>query len=590
MIRVENNKEKQISEIVSVVKLSSLLFVGIIMFKYIFSDNLTVNDSAQVYYAMISIALPMFILLLIYFMWTFSSKGKMKSKYGNIIKNLEVFLFIVIFTIVIYRCGSYESQYKFLYLFIIITTTIESGMQKGVIVSVVSSAIILAMDLLMVPDAAVNVYFENDLILAGIFVLTAWPLGFYVKIESEHIKQLENQVNIDGLTGVYNHRYFHDELRKKIMQGKMDNKPVSMIFIDIDYFKHYNDLYGHQKGDTILKEMANVIKENVEDSNIVARYGGEEFAIILPNTREDIAMRIAENLRAKIESTYFEGEENQPNGKITASFGISVYPDKAKDDVDLIKSADDALYRAKFFNKNRVEAYTSILDDIKQNISDEKDIELVASIKTLISVINAKDRYTYGHVERVVIYSRILAEKLRLSEKEKATLIYGAYMHDIGKINIAKDILVKKMKLTNDEWEELKQHPNNGVEIIRPVESLKDVIPLIQFHHERFDGKGYPHNLKGEEIPYLARVLTVVDSFDAMTSNRPYNKRKTYEEGVEELRKCSGAQFDPNIVDAFVKVITSRTGQICIEKIEAGSEAAVDSISTSNYDEYNLKV
>lgn len=584
------NKEKQISEIVSVVKLSSLLFVGIIMFKYIFGDNLMVVGAAQIYYTMIAIALPMLILILIYFMWTFSSDGKLKNNHGNMIKNLEVVLFIIVFTIVIYVCGAYESEYKFLYLFIIITTTIQSGMKKGVIVSLISSAIILAMDLLMVPDVDVNMYFETDLILAGIFVLTAWSLGFYVKIESEHIKQLEDQVNIDGLTGVYNHRYFHDELRKKIMQGKMDNKPVSMIFIDIDYFKHYNDLYGHQKGDTILREMATVIKENVDPDNIVARYGGEEFAIILPNTREDIAMRIAENLRAKIESTYFEGEENQPNGKITASFGISVYPDKAKDDMDLIKSADDALYRAKFFNKNRVEAYTSILDDIKQNISDEKDIELVASIKTLISVINAKDRYTYGHVERVVIYSRLLADQLKLSEKEKATLIYGAYMHDIGKINIAKDILVKKMKLTNDEWGELKQHPNNGVEIIKPVESLKDVIPLIQFHHERFDGKGYPHNLKGEDIPYLARVLTVVDSFDAMTSNRPYNKRKTYEEGVEELRKCSGAQFDPDIVEAFIKVITSKTGQICIGKIEAGSEAAVDSISTLTYDEYNLKL
>ncbi len=589
MNRAENNKEKQISDIVSVVKLSSLLFVGIILCKYIFIEDMVFADFAQSYYALVAIILPLFVLVLIYFMWTFSSKNKLKQKHGKIIANIETVAFIILFTIVIYMCGAYESEYKFLYLFIIITTTIQSGMQKGVTVSFISSVIILAMDLIMVPGD-INVYFENDLILAGIFVLTAWPLGFYVKIESEHIKQLEDQVNIDGLTGVYNHRYFHDELRKKIMQGKMDHKPVSMIFIDIDYFKHYNDLYGHQKGDTILREMATVIKENVDLDNIVARYGGEEFAIILPNTREDIAMRIAENLRAKIESTYFEGEENQPNGKITASFGISVYPDKAKDDMDLIKSADDALYRAKFFNKNRVEAYTSILDDIKQNISDEKDIELVASIKTLISVINAKDRYTYGHVERVVIYSRLLADQLKLSEKEKATLIYGAYMHDIGKINIAKDILVKKMKLTNDEWGELKQHPNNGVEIIKPVESLKDVIPLIQFHHERFDGKGYPHNLKGEDIPYLARVLTVVDSFDAMTSNRPYNKRKTYEEGVEELRKCSGAQFDPDIVEAFIKVITSKTGQICIGKIEAGSEAAVDSISTLTYDEYNLKV
>ncbi len=570
MNKVEKNKEKQITEIVSVVKLSSLLFVGIIICKYVFTDQGLVTDTALAYYTIMSIVLPIFVLVLIYFMWTFSSEGKLKSKYGNIINNIETVGFILIFTIVIYVCGSYESEYKFLYLFIIITTTIQSGMKKGLTVSFVSSAIILAMDLIMIPDVAVNIYFENDLILAGIFVLTAWPLGFYVKIESEHIKHLENQVNIDGLTEVYNHRYFHDELRKKIIKGKMDNKPVSMIFIDIDNFKHYNDLYGHQKGDIILREMSTVIRDNVREDDVVARYGGEEFAIILPRTSEEEAINIAEKLRAKIEVTYFEGEENQPNGKITASFGISVFPDKAKDDVELIKSADDALYRAKFFNKNRVEAYTSILDEIKKNVSDEKDIELVASIKTLISVINAKDRYTYGHVERVVIYSRLLGDKLKLSEKDKNTLIYGAYMHDIGKINISKEILVKKMKLTNDEWEELKQHPASGVEIIRPVECLNAIIPLIESHHERFDGNGYPNNLKGEEIPYLARVLMVVDSFDAMTSNRPYNIRKTYEEGIEELVRCSGSQFDPEIARAFIEVINSNTGQLCLGKIDKG--------------------
>ena len=196
------------------------------------------------------------------------------------------------------------------------------------------------------------------------------------------------------------------------------------------------------------------------------------------------------------------------------------------------------------------------MDDLKKNI-DDKDIELVTSIKTLISIINAKDRYTYSHVERVVIYSRLLADKLNLSDVDKSNLIYGAYMHDIGKINIAKEILVKRMKLEKEEWEELKQHPENGVEIIKSVESLKDVIPLIKHHHERYDGKGYPDGLSGENIPYLARVLTVVDSFDAMTSNRPYNRRKSYEEGIEELRKCSGEQFDPEIAKAFIEVIES---------------------------------
>jgi diguanylate cyclase (GGDEF)-like protein len=505
-----------------------------------------------------------------YLVWTFSTENKIRNKYGKILNKIEIIIFITVFSVIILICGVNQSEYKFLYLFIIITTTIQYGMKQGLIVSGISSLIILVMDIIMVPNVAVNTYFQDDLVLAGIFILTAWPLGFYVKIEREYIKMLEDMINIDGLTELYNHRYFCDTLTEKVKIGNRENKPVSMIFIDIDHFKQYNDTYGHQKGDYILRKIGEIIKDNVRVDDIAARYGGEEFAVILPNTNEVQAMDIAEHLRKKIESTYFEGEESQPKGKVTASMGVSVYPDKSRSDVELIKSADDALYRAKFFNKNRVEAYTSILDEINKNI-DEKDVELVTSIKTLISVINAKDRYTYGHVERVVMYSRLIADKLQLSRRCKEILIYGAYMHDIGKINIGKEILVKQMKLSNEEWEELKQHPANGVEIIKSVESLQEIIPLIISHHERYDGKGYPNNLKGEEIPYLARILTVVDSFDAMTSNRPYNTRKTYEEGIQELERCSGTQFDFEIAKVFIEVIRSNIGLSVLESMDSSS-------------------
>lgn len=556
MKSVKNDKQKQINDIVSVVKLSSLLFVGIIICREFVKNNSAGIWIIENYYTYVFLCTPLIIISLIYGIWTFSVKCKLNNIYKNIFNTLEIVLFIMLFTIIILICGANESQYKFLYLFIIITTTIQSGMKQGIIVSSISSLIILVMDIITVPNAVVNTYFQEDLVLAGIFILTAWPLGFYVKIEREHIKQLENMINIDGLTQLFNHRYFCDILTEKVKHGERNNKPVSMIFMDIDYFKQYNDTHGHQKGDFVLKKIGEVIRESIRNDDIAARYGGEEFAIILPNTDEKTAFEIAENLRKKIESTYFEGQESQPKSRITASMGVSVFPEKAKDDVELIKSADDAMYRAKVLNKNRVEAYTSILDEIKSNI-EEKDIELVTSIKTLISVINAKDRYTYGHVERVVIYCRIIAEKLQLCERDKQILIYGAYMHDIGKININKEILMKKMKLTNDEWEELKQHPSNGVEIIKSVKSLSDVIPLIISHHERYDGNGYPNNLKADKIPYLARVLTVVDSFDAMTSNRPYNNRMTYEEGIDELKRCSGTQFDPNVVNAFVEAMSN---------------------------------
>ncbi|MEW9094330.1 MAG: diguanylate cyclase [Clostridiaceae bacterium] len=551
MNNIDDNKRNQINDIVSVVKLSSLLFSAIGIFKCFFSSSSKVVDNMIAKYL---IVIAILILSSIYGIWAFSTTKKVSSKYIKVIQVIENCVFIIIFLIILLISGAHTSEYKFLFLFIIITTTIQSGMKQGIIIATISSAIILTMDIVYAPKAPINQYFENDLILVGVFLLTAWPLGFYVKVESDYIKKLQSLVNEDGLTGVYNHRFFHDSLREKIISCEGENKPISMIFIDIDYFKYYNDLYGHQQGDEVLKTIGAILKNSVNKEDIVARYGGEEFAVILPDTTEEDAVNIAESIRSKIESTYFKGEENQPNGKLTVSIGISIYPDKAKNDIELIKSADDALYRAKFFNKNRVETYTSILDELKNDI-DEKHIDLVTSIKTLISVINAKDRYTYGHVERVVTYSRLLADKLELSERDKKDLIYGAYMHDIGKINISKEILNKKMPLSNEEWEILKQHPLNGVEIIKPVKSLQNISHLILHHHERYDGKGYPDNLEGEDIPFLARVLTVVDSFDAMTSNRPYNKRKTYEEAIEELRKCSGTQFDPYIAEIFIEVI-----------------------------------
>lgn len=554
MKTINQDKRKQINDMVSIVKLASLMFTSIIFFQHIFKENEFLYNFIYNQIIFVAVGFVIISLLAIYVIWSFSLNSGINKRKYKLILFIENLVFIALFFITVVFSGANESEYKYIFLFIITTSTIQLGLKSGITVALISSILILGMDIICMPNARVNNYFQNDLILSGIFLLTAWPLGFYVKIEGEHIKNLEELVNKDGLTGVFNHRYFHDALKEKIAISEKYNEPTAMIFVDIDYFKHYNDLYGHQKGDEVLRTIGSILKSSIRKGDIAARYGGEEFAIILPNTTEEEALSVADKIRSTIEKTKFYGEENQPKGVLTASMGVSIYPDKAKSDIELIKSADDALYRAKFFNKNRVETYTSILDELKNDI-DEKDIELVTSIKTLISVINAKDRYTYGHSERVVLYSRLLAEKLKLSKADTDTLIYAAYMHDIGKINIAQDILMKKMPLTSEEWELLKEHPESGVEIIKPVKSLENMVPIILHHHEKYNGTGYPDGLKGEEIPYLSRVLTVVDSFDAMTSNRPYNQRKTYDEAIIELRKFSGSQFDPVIAEKFIEVI-----------------------------------
>ena len=554
------NKRREINKIVTIINILSIVACAITFFKYIINNPQRVaSESTYLEVFIVGIVL-IFYVIFIYFI-----NGLKKDDHVHkYLFWIESIMLMVIITLTVALSGFEISRYKFLFLFVIITATLQGGIRMGMTIACIVSTIIIGLYF----KCSVPGYrdFANNIVIIGALFLMAWAIGYYTNVNDGYIEEIKNLANKDGLTGLFNHRYFYDKLRSCISISKRKNQPVSLMFIDIDHFKQYNDVFGHLQGDKVLRGVSDILLE-IGEKGIVSRYGGEEFAIILPNTKEHEAVLLGEWLRKKIENAEFYGQENQPNGNLTVSIGISTFPNRANDDMELIRNADDALYRAKFFHKNRVETYVSILDELK-NYTNESDQELIKSIKTLISVINAKDKYTYSHIERVVIYCRLIAEKMNLTDSDKKKLIYGAYMHDIGKINIPKEILRKKVPLTNNEWLQLKDHPEKGVDIIKEVEALQDVIPLILYHHERYDGKGYPANLVGEDIPFLARVLTVVDSFDAMTSNRPYNKRKSYEEGIAELKKCSGAQFDPYIVECFSEIISEK-----IDNIEEYSKA-----------------
>ncbi|MGL4797119.1 MAG: bifunctional diguanylate cyclase/phosphohydrolase, partial [Paraclostridium sp.] len=505
-------------------------------------------------------------LVIIYFIWLSKNQYEEINKSVNPRDFIETLLLIVISTVVIVATGNENSPYKFLYIFIIIISTIQFSREYAMKISIICSIIICGVDILSIyakegihSKAVLVSYFQTDIVIVSAFLVTSWILGMYVNIEKEHSDGLQALVNIDELTGLYNHRYFQESLEKWISDSDETSNPISLLFMDIDYFKNYNDINGHQAGDLLLSRIGEILKKDIRENDIVARYGGEEFAVILPNTNEKDALKVGERIRTNIENTYFLGQENQPNKNTTISIGVSSYPKRAKTKHQLLNTADDALYRAKSLNKNRVELYYSVLEEICEEIHIEQDT--IDSLKTFISMINKKDRYTYGHTERVVIYLGWFADSLNLSNEDKLNLKLAAYLHDIGKIEISEDVLNKKEKLTDEEFEILRDHPILGEELVKNIEPFKELLPLIRNHHEKYDGTGYPDRLKGDNIPYLARMITIADSFDAMTSHRPYNTRKSHEDAIQELRRCSGTQFDPYLVEKFIEMLNKENSK-----------------------------
>jgi len=370
----------------------------------------------------------------------------------------------------------------------------------------------------------------------------------------ERLEEAEHLATVDGLTGIFNHRYFQQRLQQELDKAKRSGTPLSLVMIDIDYFKHYNDTLGHPAGDRVLHTISQLICKNIRGVDIPARYGGEEFALILVDTTPKEAMQIGERIRKEIEAFPFEGREIQPSGKVTVSMGVASYPVNATRKEDLIRMADDALYKAKYISKNKVVLYYSVLDELKGDL-DQSEHDLLNTIKTLISVINSKDRYTFGHSERVVKYAVRIAEVLNLTEREIKIIKVGGFLHDIGKIEIDRELLNKEDSLDQEELKVLKQHPTWGAQIVSSLKSLQDIVPAILYHHESFDGTGYPFGIKGNDIPLIARILKVADSFDAMTTARPYQQKKSFAEAREELMNHAGTEFDPQVVEVFLKVL-----------------------------------
>jgi diguanylate cyclase (GGDEF)-like protein/putative nucleotidyltransferase with HDIG domain len=361
----------------------------------------------------------------------------------------------------------------------------------------------------------------------------------------------------DSLTLLYNHGYFCKTLPEQLK--KVGSSELSLLMIDLDLFKLFNDLYGHFEGDVALKTVGSILKRIVGDKGIICRYGGEEFTVLLPYYDSKKAFELAEKIRLEIQSTFLN-KSDVTQRFLTASIGVCTYPHAAPSAEELLKRADWAMYNAKNNGKNQTVIYTPNVEPASKSsieIGEEKTVKPahIATVYALTAAIDAKDHYTFGHSQRVADYTMALAKAVGLDKSHLGIVKEAALLHDIGKIGIPENILTKTGKLNNVEYNILKGHVEMSITIIKHLPSLNHVIPAVIGHHERWDGKGYPRGLKGENIPLLARCLAITDAFDALTSDRPYRKRISVEAALKEIKTSTGTQFDPTLANLFINLV-----------------------------------
>ena len=375
------------------------------------------------------------------------------------------------------------------------------------------------------------------------------------------------EARTDEMTGLLNRKYFHEVLYEEFEKNK--DASLALAIINVDDFKLYNQLYGLKEGDLCLQRIAKIIQSSVGENGYAARYGGKEYAVLLPGYDLFSARNLVESIEKQI-SVMNNRRTDMKLKAITVSAGISAAPYAAKNVKELLENVDLAVYHVKHSGKNGIQVFDTMFRNANKNIVSTNRAhiyqEYESTIYALTAAIDAKDHYTFSHSTNVAYYATALATALGMNEDMVEIIRQAALLHDVGKIGIPEYVLNKAGKLTDDEYEIIKGHVESSIDIIRHLPSLDYVIPAVIGHHERYDGKGYPRRIAGEDIPLTARILCVADSFDAMTSKRCYKKAFSLSVAREKLLQDAGKQFDPDLVYKFVECLDN--GTITLVKAE----------------------
>ncbi len=349
-----------------------------------------------------------------------------------------------------------------------------------------------------------------------------------ITARKEKEDQLLYQSYHDKLTDVFNRYYFEEELERLNSKKKF---PIGIIIGDINGLKLINDAFGSKKGDELIKKIAKILQYSLPDKGVLCRYGGDEFTIILPETNREDSIKI-------INRTIRNCKKSSTNiMPLNISFGLSI---KENDDISIsaaVKEAEDTMYEYKLSEGRSMRS--SVVLSLKKAL-EERDYE------------------TEEHANRLVQFSLLLGKKIKLGESELNKLRLLAFLHDIGKISIPDNIVLKPGKLTTEEWKIMKKHSEIGYRIAESSPDLAQIAPGILYHHEKWDGSGYPKGLKGGKIPIISRILSITDSYDAMISKRPYKKALPEQEALKEIKRCAGTQFDPYLVNKFLEVMKEK--------------------------------